>query len=130
MTRLNRAIEKLSSAREIEQNKGFKKSNNSSLRPAGFGPNEEIKGIDFDNLDSSLELGSHKSVSDSEESKKDEVLSVETTLHNALFCHSKQPRRAESRSFGLYFNLLSLLRGDFSKLKLPFRCKQTQCFIT
>lgn len=94
MTRLNRAIEKLSSAREIEQNKGFRKGNNSCLRPVGFEPNEEVKGIDFDNLDSSLDLGSHKSVSDSEESKKEEALSVETTLYNALFCHSKHPRKS------------------------------------
>lgn len=55
---------------------------------AGFGSREEVKGFDFDNMDSSLDFGSNKSVSDSEESKKANQ-PIEASLYDALFAHTK-----------------------------------------
>lgn len=64
INRLTKAMEKLTKAKQ-----GDKKSKTYNKASAGFGPREEVKGFNFDNLDSSLDLDSHKSVSDSEDGK-------------------------------------------------------------
>lgn len=62
--------------------RGFKRNDNFAKNEyLGFNSREEIKGYNYDNIDSSVEKESNKSVSDSENSKEANNLQIELNLH-------------------------------------------------
>ena len=80
--RLSKAIDKISKAKNMSLSRGFKRNDNFSKNSClDFNSREEIKGYNCDNIDSSIEKESNKSVSDSENSKEGANSQIEFNLH-------------------------------------------------
>jgi hypothetical protein len=69
LKRINKTLEKISNVKEMAKNETLKQLKQSQHAALGLAPNEEAKGIDFDKYDSSIDLGSGKSVSESDDSE-------------------------------------------------------------
>jgi hypothetical protein len=65
--KLSKTLEKISNTKGISKNEAMKKISQKQHAAMGLAPNEEVKGLDLNNIDSSIELGSCKSVSDSDD---------------------------------------------------------------
>ena len=69
LKRINKTLEKISNVKDMGKNETLKQLKQNQHAALGLAPNEEAKGIDFDKLDSSIDLDSGKSVSESDDSE-------------------------------------------------------------